>query len=163
MGMIYDIYNSPIGEMKLCSNGTHLTAVVFSGQKYEDIHIGSAKRGTCLALEQTKNWLSLYFAGTIPASLPPLKPTGTPFQLRIWDALLQIPYGQTTTYGELAKKLGCNSAQAVGGAVGKNPICILIPCHRVVGMKGKLTGYAGGLDKKSALLALEQTPLHPLF
>ena len=83
-------------------------------------------------------------------------PAGTPFQLQVWNALLQIPYGQTTTYGELAQKIGCKSAQAVGGAVGRNPLSILIPCHRVMGADGQLTGYAGGIDKKAFLLKLEK-------
>ena len=84
-----------------------------------------------------------------------MKPQGTAFQRQVWDRLLEIPYGKTVTYGELAKALGCKSAQAVGGAVGRNPISILIPCHRVVGAGGKLTGYAGGIEKKQFLLALE--------
>ena len=155
--MIYDIFHSPLGEIKLCSDGTHLTAVVFAGQKYEDRHTRAAKPGTCPVLEQAKVWLSAYFIGKIPDSLPPMKPKGTAFQLRVWDALLQIPYGQTVTYGQLAKMLDCRSAQAVGGAVGRNPISILIPCHRVVGADGSLTGYAGGVDKKKFLLMTEQT------
>ena len=106
-------------------------------------------------MEQTKVWLSLYFEGKIPDFLPPLNPKGTEFQKQVWEALLQIPYGETNTYGALAKKLGCKSAQAVGGAVGRNPISVLIPCHRVVGAGGKLTGYAGGVEKKEFLLQLE--------
>ena len=155
--MIYDTFDSPVGEMKLCSDGTHLTAVVFTGQKYEGKHMCAAVRGTCDVWETTKAWLSQYFAGEIPDFLPPMKPAGTPFQLRVWKALLQIPYGKTVTYGELAKKLNFRSAQAVGGAVGRNPISILIPCHRVIGAGGNLTGYAGGVDKKKALLTAEQT------
>ena len=106
-------------------------------------------------IEQGKVWLSQYFNGEKPDKLPPLAPKGTPFQQKVWGALLDIPYGKTLAYGDLAKKLGCKSPQAVGGAVGRNPISILIPCHRVVGVDGKLTGYAGGLDKKAALLKLE--------
>ena len=86
-----------------------------------------------------------------------MKPIGTPFQQRVWKQLLEIPYGETVTYGELSKKLGCKSAQAVGGAVGRNPISILIPCHRVMGVGGKLTGYAGGVEEKAFLLGLEKT------
>lgn len=156
MGMIYDTYDSPLGEMKLCSDGCYLTAVVFTGQKYESKHIARAVQGNCPVLEQAKAWLRAYFAGEIPTFLPPMKPMGTPFQLRVWELLLQIPYGQTLTYGQLTKKLGCKSTQAVGGAVGRNPISILIPCHRVLGAGGKLTGYAGGVDKKKALLNTEQ-------
>jgi methylated-DNA-[protein]-cysteine S-methyltransferase len=159
--MIYDIFDSPLGQMRLCCNGTHLTAVTFVGQKYEDKHIPKdAVYGTHPVLEQTKEWLSQYFDGKIPDFLPPTKPMGTPFQKKVWDMLLQIPYGETITYGELAKRLNCKSAQAVGGAVGKNPISILIPCHRVVGSNGTLTGYAGGVEKKEILLKLEKDHLN---
>ena len=156
--MIVCTFDSPLGEMRLCSDGTYLTAVTFAGQKYEETHIPSnGVSGSCPVLEYTKTWLSAYFAGCIPDFLPPLKPEGTPFQQKVWKLLLQIPYGKTCSYGELAKHLGCKSAQAVGGAVGRNPISILIPCHRVMGAAGNLTGYAGGVDKKEALLKLEKT------
>ena len=155
--MIYDIYDSPLGQITICCDGTALTAVTFAGQKYEDKHIPKdAVHGSHPVLEQTKLWLSLYFEGKIPDFLPPLNPRGTEFQQRVWNALLQISYGETITYGALAKKLGCRSAQAVGGAVGRNPISILIPCHRVVGAGGQLTGYAGGVDKKNYLLTQEK-------
>ena len=158
--MIVTTFDSPLGVIHLCSDGTHLTAVTFAGQKYEERHIPTdAVSGSCPVLEETKDWLSLYFAKKIPDFLPPLKPKGTPFQLKVWELLLQIPYGKTCTYGDLAKALDCKSAQAVGGAVGKNPISILIPCHRVVGVDGKLTGYAGGREKKAALLKLEKDHL----
>ena len=156
MGMIVTTFDSPLGQMHLCSDGNALTAVTFAGQKYEETHIPKdAIIGTHPILEQTKVWLSLYFDGKIPDFLPPLNPKGTEFQKQVWEALLQIPYGETNTYGALAKKLGCKSAQAVGGAVGRNPISVLIPCHRVVGAGGKLTGYAGGVEKKEFLLQLE--------
>ena len=156
MGMIVTTFDSPLGQMHLCSDGNALTAVTFAGQKYEETHIPKdAIIGTHPILEQTKVWLSLYFEGKIPDFLPPLNPKGTEFQKQVWEALLQIPYGETNTYGALAKKLGCKSAQAVGGAVGRNPISVLIPCHRVVGAGGKLTGYAGGVEKKEFLLQLE--------
>ena len=157
MGMIYTVFASPLGEMKLCSDGTHLTAVVFAGQKYEDRHIGNAVAGSCPVLEEAKAWLDRYFHGEVPERFPPMKPVGTDFQLRVWEALLKIPYGKTMTYGALAEKLGCKSAQAVGSAVGRNPISVLIPCHRVMGANGCLTGYAGGIIKKKALLQLEQS------
>ena len=111
--------------------------------------------------EQTLDWLQIYFAGHNPAFLPPLSPGGTPFRKEVWDVLLTIPYGQTRTYGEIASVIAARrglphmSAQAVGGAVGHNPISLLIPCHRVVGADGSLTGYAGGVDKKAQLLKLE--------
>lgn len=158
--MICDTYHSPIGEMRLCCDGTHLTAVTFAGQKYEQLHIpADATAGTHPVLAQAKVWLSSYFDGKIPDFLPPLNPKGTEFQKQVWEALLQIPYGETITYGQLAKKLDCKSAQAVGGAVGRNPISILVPCHRVVGANGSLTGYAGGIPKKEALLKLEKDHL----
>lgn len=159
MGMICNIFESPLGQIRLCCDGESLTAVVFAGQNHEDFHIPKdAVFGTCPVLEQTKNWLSQYFDGKIPGFLPTLKPAGTAFQKKVWDLLLQIPYGETITYGELAKRLDCRSAQAVGGAVGRNPISILIPCHRVIGADGKLTGYAGGVEKKEHLLNLESKP-----
>ena len=155
--MIVTTFESPLGLINLCSDGTHLTAVTFAGQKYEERHIPSdAVSGICPVLEEAKDWLSLYFAEKIPDFLPPLKPQGTPFQQKVWELLLQIPYGKICTYGDLAKQLGCKSSQAVGGAVGRNPISILIPCHRVMGADGKLTGYAGGIEKKAALLKLEK-------
>jgi len=159
MGMIYTVFPSPLGEMKLCSDGDCLTAVIFSGQKYASKHLGNAIAGDCPVLNITKDWLSRYFAGEIPASLPPIKPSGTPFQMQVWEALLEIPYGETVTYGQLARRVGCKSAQAIGGAVGRNPISVLIPCHRVVGADGKLTGYAGGVEKKAFLLKLEKDHL----
>ena len=157
MGMIFTRYDSPLGTMTLCSDGENLTAVTFDGQKYEETHIpASAVPGSCPVLEETKMWLDGYFRGEQPVKNPPTNPQGTAFQQQVWAALLRIPYGQTITYGELAEKLGCKSAQAVGGAVGKNPISILIPCHRVTGAGGKLTGYAGGVEKKEYLLRLEK-------
>ena len=160
--MIFDTFDSPLGEMVLCSDGTYLTAVTFAGQKYQDKHIpAAAAAGSCPVLEETKAWLRQYFSGSIPAYLPPMRTTGTPFQECIWKLLLEIPHGQTTTYGALAKKCAeamgreTMSAQAVGGAVGRNPISVLIPCHRVLGADGSLTGYASGKEKKEALLKLE--------
>lgn len=158
--MIFDTYDSPLGQMRLCCNDAGLTAVTFTGQKYESKHIPQdAIFGTHPILDQTKFWLSQYFSGSVPDFMPPMFLQGTPFQQRVWALLLEIPYGKTVTYGELAKKLGCKSAQAVGGAVGKNPISILIPCHRVVGADSKLTGYAGGVEKKDFLLTLEKDHL----
>ena len=155
--MIVTTFHSPLGVINLCSDGTHLTAVTFAGQKYEERHIPTdAVPGSCPVLEETKDWLFLYFSGKTPDFLPPLKPEGTPFQQKVWELLLQIPYGKTVTYGQLAKQLGSKSAQAVGGAVGRNPISILIPCHRVVGADGSLTGYAGGVERKQFLLTLEK-------
>ena len=154
--MIVDTFDSPLGQMRLCCDGAYLTAVTFARQKYEDKHIPKdAVHGSHPVLERTKQWLSQYFSGIIPVFLPPINLNGTPFQKRVWELLLEIPYGKTITYGELAKTLECKSAQAVGGAVGRNPISILIPCHRVLGADGSLTGYAGGVEKKEFLLNLE--------
>ena len=154
--MILGFYDSPLGRITLCSDGTYLTAVTFDGQKFEGKHIpADAVPGFCPVLEQTRLWLKAYFAGKNPDFLPPIRLEGTAFQKAVWELLLQIPYGETVTYGQLAKRLGCRSAQAVGGAVGRNPISILIPCHRVVGADGSLTGYAGGVEKKEWLLKIE--------
>ena len=159
MGMIFDTFDSPLGNMVLCSDGKYLMSVVFEGHKYAHRHIPKdAVSGVCPVLEETKRWLGEYFRGNIPNKSLPLNPTGTDFQKRVWKRLLAIPYGATVTYGELAKALGCKSAQAVGGAVGRNPISILIPCHRVVGANGSLTGYAGGVEKKKYLLNIEAQP-----
>lgn len=114
-------------------------------------------------LAETKRWLDIYFTGREPDFMPPLAPVGSEFRRAVWDILLQIPYGRTTTYGEISRQLAEKrgiarmSAQAVGGAVGHNEISIIIPCHRVVGTNGSLTGYAGGVDKKLRLLELEGT------
>lgn len=158
--MILDTFDSPFGKMQLCCDGTFLTAVTFTGQKYEDKHIPKdAIHVSHPVLEQTKVWLRQYFSGNSPDFLPPMNPSGTAFQQRVWALLMEIPYGKTVTYGELAEKLNCKSAQAVGGAVGRNPISVLIPCHRVLGAKGTLTGYAGGIEKKEVLLKLEKDHL----
>jgi len=120
-------------------------------------------------LLEAKRWLDIYFAGKEPNFTPPLHPIGSAFRQSVWEILLQIPYGKTTTYGEIAHKMaektGCSrmSAQAVGGAVGHNEISIIIPCHRVVGTNGSLTGYAGGIDKKMKLLKLEGTDMTGFF
>ena len=120
-------------------------------------------------LSEAKRWLDIYFTGREPDFTPPLHPIGSVFRQAIWEILLQIPYGQTTTYGEIARQLAAKlglprmSAQAVGGAVGHNEVSIIIPCHRVVGTSGSLTGYAGGIDKKVKLLELEHTDMTELF
>ena len=126
------------------------------------------KAATTLALAEAVRWLDAYFSGREPDFLPPLHPHGTAFQRAVWDILRSIPYGQTMTYGEIARRLAAQqglshmSAQAVGGAVGHNPVSILIPCHRVVGADGSLTGYAGGVDKKRFLLELEEADMSGL-
>lgn len=143
-------YDSPIGPITLTSDGTVLTGLSFSDKMASSVGIEELN-----VFSETRRWLDLYFAGRKPDFTPPLVFEGTDFQRRVWQALNEIPYGQTTTYGEIARRIGCRSAQAVGSAVGRNPIAIIIPCHRVIGTDGTLTGYAFGLDRKQYLLQLE--------
>ena len=156
--MIYDAYDSPLGEMRLCCDGEYLIAVTFAGQKYADKHIPKdAALGSHPVLELTKAWLFQYFSGNIPDFLPPFRLDGTDFQKQVWTALLQIPYGTTVSYGEVAEMIGRPKAvRAVGQAVGKNPCLIVVPCHRVMGKNGSLTGFSAGLELKRYLLGLEQ-------
>jgi methylated-DNA-[protein]-cysteine S-methyltransferase len=137
-----------------------LTALVIDGQKYAERHLtGEGTERETPVLHRARLWLDAYFAGKAPeVSGLPLSPKGTAFQKKVWQELLNIPYGTTNTYGALAGRLG-SSARAVGSAVGRNPISIIIPCHRVVGAGGSLTGYAGGIDKKRFLLTLESVGL----
>ncbi len=153
---------SPLGAITLASDGEALTGLWFEGQKYYARRLAPERQERDLPVfRQARKWLDLYFSGQNPDFTPPLRLIGSPFQARVWTVLTAIPYGQTRSYGEIAQELAagqglaCMSAQAVGGAVGKNPISILVPCHRVVGKDGNLTGYAGGVDKKAALLKLE--------
>lgn len=155
-------YQSPLGGITMASDGAALTGLWFDGQKYfsEGLADGAAAK-TLPVFDETMRWLDIYFSGRRPDFTPPLNLKGTAFRKEVWQLLLQIPYGQTITYGQLAAQLAAHnglkrmSAQAVGGAVGHNPISIIVPCHRVVGTGGSLTGYAGGLTKKLALLKLE--------
>ena len=151
-------YASPLGGITLASDGEALTGLWFDGQKFfADTLDAEHVEKPLPVFDETLRWLDLYFAGEVPDFTPKLSPRGTSFQHRVWDVLLTIPYGHTMTYREIAKALGCRSAQAVGGAVGRNPVSLIIPCHRVLGADGSLTGYAGGTDKKRSLLELEQT------
>lgn len=161
-------YDSPLGEILLAGNGEGLTGLWFAGQKYFAQGLpGDAAPGEDAVLAQICRWLDRYFAGEDPGPLPPLAPQGTPFRREVWDILLTIPRGEVLNYGDIAARLAQSrgiahfSAQAVGGAVGHNPVSILIPCHRVVGRDGSLTGYAGGLWRKEALLALERGETAP--
>ena len=160
--MIYTAhYTSPLGGITLASDGMALTGLYFDGERdFPDL--SAAHKKDLPVFGEVMRWLDLYFAGKEPDFMPPLAPVGTTFQQAVWEILKTIPYGGTTTYGAIAKRLEKStgkrmSAQAVGGAVGRNPISILIPCHRVIGADGSLTGYAGGLDKKEYLLGLERT------
>ena len=149
-------YASPLGPILLAADETGLTGLWFEGQKYFPSFLGvDYQEKETPVLTETARWLDVYFSGKDPDILPPLHPQGSPFRQTVWDILLTIPRGQTMTYGEIARRLGVRSAQAVGGAVGHNPISILIPCHRVVGSDGSLTGYAGGVERKTRLLQLE--------
>ncbi len=154
-------YSSPLGIIALASDGENLTGLRFCEESPEN---GTGKELPVFAL--TKRWLDIYFRGEVPCFTPPLHLSGTDFRLEVWEILKAIPYGSTATYGEIAKLIAERkgiprmSAQAVGGAVGKNPVSIIIPCHRVVGSDGGLTGYAGGIDKKAALLRLEKRAAH---
>lgn len=163
-------YQSPLGNMLLAGDEEGVTGLWFEEQKYFAVDLAAEhKEQEIPVFKKTKKWLDLYFTGKQPNFTPPLHLVGTEFQNKVWQILLTIPYGQTMTYGEIAKKLTGSkvktkmSAQAVGGAVGHNKISILVPCHRVVGSKGSLTGYAGGLDKKIFLLTLEGVDMSGLY
>lgn len=152
-------YDSPLGGILLASDGEALTGLWFEGQKYYADGLGAEHAEKPLPIfDACERWLELYFNGQVPDFTPALAPRGTAFQKRVWDSLRSIPYGQTLSYGEIAEKLGWTSARAVGSAVGRNPISLIIPCHRVLGADGSLTGYAGGIDRKRRLLELEQRP-----
>lgn len=147
--------SSPLGNILLSADEVGLTGLWFDGGRYyaETLPEEHVERETPILMD-TKRWLDVYFTGREPDFTPPLHPVGSPFRQTVWQLLLEIPYGQTTTYGAL---LGDGaSARAVGGAVGRNPISIIVPCHRVIGADGSLTGYAGGMDRKIRLLALER-------
>ena len=163
-------YASPLGGITAASDGQALTGLWFDGQKYFAQGLDPEHEEKMLPVfEQTDSWLDIYFSGKDPGFTPPLSMKTTPHRRAVWKILLTIPYGHTMTYGEIAaaiaeqKGLPGMSAQAVGGAVGHNAISLIIPCHRVVGSNGSLTGYAGGLDKKQKLLALEKADMSRFF
>ncbi len=163
-------YTTPLGELLLAADEAGLTGAWFEGQKYfaRTLPKDYTERETPV-LAEAKRWLDCYFGGEAPDFLPPLHPQGSGFQKAVWDRLLHIPYGETTTYSEIAAALAARqgrthlSAQAVGGAVGHNPISVIVPCHRVVGASGSLTGYAGGIERKVKLLTLEGADMSRLF
>lgn len=168
--MVYTCtYKSPLGNILLAADEIGLTGLWFEGQKYfaNTLPKEQMSKETPI-LAEAKRWLDLYFSGEEPTFTPPLHPSGSAFRQAVWQILLQISYGQTMTYGEIAREMAKiqnvshMSAQAVGGAVGHNAISIIIPCHRVMGTNGSLTGYAGGIDKKVALLELERADMSKL-
>ena len=156
-------YDSPLGSITLASDGECLTGLWFDGQN----HFGSTLADDHLEedltiFKETKKWLDIYFSGRDPGFTPPMKLIGTDFRKGVWSMLLEIPYGETITYGEIADKLAKIKglahmyAQAVGNAVAHNPILLIVPCHRVIGKDGTMTGYAGGIERKQKLIALEK-------
>ena len=151
----YTYYNSILGRLTIVSDGEYLTGLYFEGQF--DVK-DCVKNDELIIFETVRHWLDSYFKGErVTADTIPIKLYGTDFRLKVWNELLKIPYGEVTTYGAIAKKVGGDkmSARAVGGAVGHNPISIIVPCHRVIGAGGNITGYSGGLDKKIKLLQIE--------
>ena len=152
-------YESPIGQILLTADEQGLTDLMLQGEPWT-LPVDHSEE-TTPAIKESILWLDIYFSGNIPDFTPPLHLTGSPFQMEVWELLLKIPYGSITTYGDLAKQIAQQrgisrmSAQAVGGAVGSNPVSIIVPCHRVVGTNGNLTGFASGLDNKIALLKQE--------
>lgn len=163
-------YQSPLGKILLACDETGLTGLWFEGEKYYAFNLDKEyEEREVEAFFKVKKWLDVYFSSKQPGFLPALHIIGTPFQILVWELLLKIPYGKTISYGELAKSVATArnlprmSAQAVGGAVGHNAISIIIPCHRVVGKDGNLTGYGGGLEKKMALLSHEGVDMKKLF
>ena len=156
-------YDSPLGGMTLASDGEALVGLWFDGQKYFADALDAEHQEEMLPVfDDTCRWLDIYFSGKNPDFTPKLNMRTSAFRKRVWEIMLTIPFGQTMTYGEIAaqiakeKGLKKMSAQAVGGAVGHNSISLIIPCHRVVGTNGSLTGYAGGIDKKVRLLQMEK-------
>ncbi len=160
MSAFVAVYQSPLGTILLHSDGNALTGLRFVNSA--DVPVAQAVVSDCSSapelpvLAQALQWLDDYFAGKRPCDIPRLNPPGMDFQRRVWQSLFTIFYGQTKTYGQIAEMVGCRSARAVGQAIGRNPIALIIPCHRVVGANGSLGGYAYGLDRKKQLLELEK-------
>ena len=171
MKMVYiGHYSSPLGKILLAADEFGIRGLWFEGQKYFARGLPDERAETeTPILKEAVRWLDIYFSGKEPDFTPPLHPVGSGFRQEVWKTLLQIPYGKTITYGDISKQLAMRigtermSAQAVGGAVGNNEISIIIPCHRVVGANGSLTGYAGGIDKKIKLLELEKADMSRFF
>lgn len=152
---------TPLGGVTLASDGESLTGLWFDAQKYFGAGLCAEPIEKDLPIfDEAREWLNVYFGGKQPDFTPPLSLRGTPFRRAVWEKLLLIPYGKTATYGEIARSLSeefgrKGSARAVGNAVGRNPVLLIVPCHRVVGANGSLTGYAGGIERKHRLLEME--------
>lgn len=157
MTLTESYYDSPLGKISLVATDHALLEAWFLGQAYFQAGLDRLpQRGTNAILQAAASWLDTYFEGNPTAISINLVPKGTPFQQNVWETLRQIPYGETITYGQLATQVACQSAQAVGAAIGRNPLSLFIPCHRVIAADGQLRGYAGGLDKKAWLLKHER-------
>lgn len=163
-------YQSPLGGITISSDGNSITGLWFDGQKYfGDTLPKHYEEKSLPVFQETKQWLDIYFSGKAPDFTPPLKMETTPFRKAVWEIMLTIPFGHTMTYGKIANLIAAQnglakmSAQAVGGAVGHNSISLIIPCHRVVGTNGSLTGYAGGIEKKVKLLTMEKNDMSAFF
>lgn len=159
-------YGSPLGGITMTGDGTALTGLWFDGQRHFPDELATVRREKPLPVfDAARRWLEVYFSGRDPGFTPPLNLSinATPFRKAVWEILLTIPFGRTMTYGEIARILAARnglkkmSAQAVGGAVGHNPVSLIVPCHRVIGAGGSLTGYGGGLERKQCLLNLEMS------
>lgn len=167
--LYYKKISSPLGEITLRSNGESLTGLWFADDKhYGDKDIQDARDAELPVFVLAEKWLAEYFAGHEPKVDVALQFTGSDFQKRVWKILQNIPYGSLVTYGDIAREIAKQnglarmSAQAVGGAVGRNPLCIIVPCHRVVGTNGSLTGYGGGMWRKVRLLEVENVDMSKL-
>ena len=158
-------YPSILGEIVIRNDGSSLTGLYFADQRHLPEGVLDLPKEENAATEKTKQWLDLYFSGKNPDFTPPLQLNGTPFQKEVWKILQTIPYGQTRSYKQIAEMFAAEkgilrmSAQAVGSAIGRNPISIIVPCHRVIGSDGALTGYAGGIERKEKLLQQERVHL----
>jgi len=163
-------YRSPLGDMLIGCDDLGLTDLCFEDDRYfRTLDVSGASEARNCAIDRTVEWLDIYFSGRDPGFTPPLHPGGSAFRRAVGRIMLEIPYGGLTTYGEIARRIafergtGRMSAQAVGGSVGHNPVALIIPCHRVVGAGGDLTGYGGGMERKIALLKLEGVDMSGLF
>ncbi|MBS6619590.1 MAG: methylated-DNA--[protein]-cysteine S-methyltransferase [Varibaculum cambriense] len=171
MGTYIHFYDSPLGKLAMRSDGSALIGLGLASQQAAGVAIASSRpqEKSLPIFQETGRWLDTYFRGCAPSFTPKLKLTGSDFQKRVCEIMLTIPYGKTVTYGEIAAQIARErgiprmSAQAVGGAVGANPILLIVPCHRVIGAGGNLTGYGAGMERKIQLLTLEKVDMTNLF